>query len=59
VDTGADDAVLVAAARANPEVFKLLYRRYVNAVYRDCYVRLGRPEAAEDVTSEEFLQALA
>jgi RNA polymerase sigma-70 factor (ECF subfamily) len=59
IDAGADDATLVAAARANPEVFKLLYRRYVNAVYRYCYVRLGSPEAAEDVTSEVFLRALA
>jgi RNA polymerase sigma-70 factor (ECF subfamily) len=59
IDAEADDAVLVAAAQTNPEVFKLLYRRYVNAVYRYCYVRLGSREAAEVVTSEVFLRALA
>jgi RNA polymerase sigma-70 factor (ECF subfamily) len=54
-----DDAVLVAAARADRQAFRLLYERYVGPVYRFCYIRLGNREAAEDATSEVFLKALA
>ena len=60
VDSGvyADDA-LVAAARADPQQFALLYERYVGPIYRYCYVQLGSQAAAEDATSEVFLKALA
>jgi RNA polymerase sigma-70 factor (ECF subfamily) len=51
--------VLVAAARADRQAFRLLYQRYVGPVYRFCYIRLGSREAAEDATSEVFLKALA
>lgn len=56
---GDDDTVLVARAKADPASFALLYRRYVTAVYRYCYHRLGSAEAAEDATSDVFLKALA
>jgi len=56
---GADDADLVAAARANPAAFAPLYARYLQPVYRYCYLRLGERAAAEDATSEVFLKALA
>jgi RNA polymerase sigma-70 factor (ECF subfamily) len=55
----ADDAVLVATARANPQTFTLLYARYLDPVYRYCHVRLGSREAAEDATSEVFLKAFS
>ncbi len=55
----ADDADLVAAARANPAAFAPLYARYLQPVYRYCYLRLGERGAAEDATSEVFLKALA
>ena len=55
----AEDAALVAAAKVNPRDFALLYERYVGPVYRYCYVQLGSRTAAEDVTSEVFLKALA
>ncbi len=55
----ADDACLVAAARADPRAFGPLYERYVALVYRYCYIQLGEASAAEDVTSEVFLKALA
>jgi RNA polymerase sigma-70 factor (ECF subfamily) len=54
-----DDAALVAAARSNPHAFGPLYERYVEPVYRYCYVRLGCREAAEDATGEVFAKALA
>jgi len=55
----ADDAALVAAARRDPQAFALLYDRYADAVYRYCLVRLGSRPAAEDVTAQVFLSALA
>lgn len=54
----AADAVLVVAARANPQAFTFLYLRYVQSVHRYCYLKLGNREAAEDATSEVFLKAL-
>lgn len=59
VDTGAEDAVLVAAARVNRQAFRPLYERYVHLIYRYCVVRLGSRDAAEDATSEVFLKAVA
>ncbi|HEV8639079.1 MAG TPA: sigma-70 family RNA polymerase sigma factor [Chloroflexota bacterium] len=53
-----DDAVLVAAARADPRAFARLYERFLGPVYRYCHVRLGTREAAEDATSEVFLKTL-
>lgn len=57
-DAGPDDVALVAAARANPQAFTLVYRRYLQPVHRYCYLRLGSQDAAEDATSEVFLKAL-
>lgn len=54
-----DDEELVAAALRDPARFTALYTRYLDPVYRYCYVRLGSHEAAEDATSEIFLKALA
>ncbi|HEY8477612.1 MAG TPA: sigma-70 family RNA polymerase sigma factor [Chloroflexota bacterium] len=53
------DDRLVAAAQADPRAFAALYERYLERVYRYCYLRLGDREAAEDATSEAFLKALA
>jgi RNA polymerase sigma-70 factor (ECF subfamily) len=55
----ADEAALVAAARADPRAFAALYRRHVDPVYRFCYRRLGGSEAAEDATAQVFAKALA
>jgi RNA polymerase sigma-70 factor (ECF subfamily) len=54
-----EEATLVAAAKRDCQAFALLYRRYVEAVYRYCYRRLGSREEAEDATSQIFIQALA
>ncbi len=53
------DAVLVAAARAEPREFVALYDRYFHRVLG--YVRMRVPDAAtcEDVTSQVFTTALA
>lgn len=53
-----DDA-LVSAAQADPQRFVDLYDRYVDPIYRYCYVRLGAKEDAQDATSDVFLNALS
>ena len=53
------DAAVVARAQADPNAFAVLYRRYVDPVYRYCYRRLGGAEAAEDATALVFTKALA
>lgn len=53
-----DDAALVAAALADRCAFALLYRRYLDPVYRYCHRRLGGREAAEDATALVFTKAL-
>jgi RNA polymerase sigma-70 factor, ECF subfamily len=55
---GSEEAALAAAALVQPEAFTFLYDRYVARIYAYCYVRLGHREAAEDATSDVFLQAL-
>jgi RNA polymerase sigma-70 factor (ECF subfamily) len=54
----ASDAALAAAARNNPAAFVPLYERHVTQVYRYCFFKLGQREAAEDATSQVFLEAL-
>jgi RNA polymerase sigma-70 factor (ECF subfamily) len=54
-----DDARLAAGAKRDPAAFAALYRRYVDAVYRYCYHRMGTREQAEDATSQVFLKVLA
>lgn len=47
------------AARLDRQAFGRLYDRYVLAIYRYCYGRLGSREEAEDATSLVFSRALA
>ena len=51
-----DDA-LAARALHDPEAFTLLYRTCALDVYRYCYRRLHDREAAEDATSQIFINA--
>lgn len=55
----ASDEQLAAAAQRDLQAFTLLYERYLERIYRFCYNRLGDRQAAEDATSDVFLQALA
>ena len=62
IETGTDadeEADLVARAKEDLAAFAPLYGRYLPAVYRYCYTRLGDREAAEDATSQVFTRALA
>ncbi len=51
------DAVLAGRAIRDAEAFTTLYRAYALDVYHYCYRRLGNREAAEDATSQIFINA--
>jgi RNA polymerase sigma-70 factor (ECF subfamily) len=53
-----EDAALILAARRNPEAFAALYDRYVQAVYRYLYGRVGSIPDAEELTAQTFLSAI-
>lgn len=53
-----DDALLAVAAKEDYAAFDALYRRYVQRVYRYCYVQCGNEQDAEDLTAQTFLAAL-
>ena len=54
-----DEAALVGAAQNDPAAFAPLYERYVDAIYRYAYRRVGNHAEAEAVTSQTFQQAIA
>jgi RNA polymerase sigma-70 factor (ECF subfamily) len=49
---------LVQRAIGDKDAFALLYRTYVDSIYRYCYRRLRNREAAEDVTQTVFERAI-
>lgn len=49
---------MVAEARKNPEAFADLYDRYIHRVFRYILYRTGDEMAAEDLTSQVFLDAI-
>jgi RNA polymerase sigma-70 factor (ECF subfamily) len=52
-----EDRTAVERSLAHPDSFALLYQKYVTHVYRYCFRRLRDHQAAEDVTSQIFLNA--
>ena len=54
----ADDELAERAIAGDAEAFGGLYDRYVDAVYRYVYYRVGDQAEAEDVTSDVFFKAL-
>lgn len=56
---GIDEAALIERARRGErEAISALYRRYVQAIYRYLYYRVGDDQTAEDLTAEVFLRAV-
>jgi len=51
------DDTLVVKAHEDVEAFAILYKRYVQRVYRYLYTRVRDPEDAEDLTSQVFIEA--
>jgi len=61
VRTDGDDARPVRSEDTLPvpaDGISDLFQTYVQPIYRYCYGRLGRREAAEDATSQTFVNAL-
>lgn len=56
IDDESDDALAVRALH-DPEAFTILYRTHALAVFRYCDRRLHDREAAEDATSQTFINA--
>jgi RNA polymerase sigma-70 factor (ECF subfamily) len=52
-----DDESLVERARTDRDAFDLLYRRYVESIYRYCNRRLNDDERAADATAQVFARA--
>ena len=53
-----EEAVLVEAARHDPEAFAALYQRYLTPLYRYLYRRLSNAHDAEDLTTQVFIDVL-
>lgn len=53
------DRSAVEAARRDPRAFEALYRKYVAQVYNFALYELRDPHAAEDLTAQVFMRALA
>ena len=53
-----EDELLLHEIQQNPDVFAILYRRYLPRVYRYLYFKTGDADEAEDLTSQVFLAAL-
>ena len=51
-------ALVTLAQQGDGEAFGQIYDRYVDAVYRYLYYRVGSAPLAEDLTSETFVRAL-
>jgi RNA polymerase sigma-70 factor, ECF subfamily len=51
-------ALVTLAQQGDGEAFGQIYDKYVDAVYRYLYYRVGSPQLAEDLTSETFVRAL-
>jgi RNA polymerase sigma-70 factor, ECF subfamily len=56
--TEVDETGLARAAVTEPQLFDLLYRRYVGDVYRYCFAHTGSHADSEDLTAQIFLAAL-
>ncbi|KXK08409.1 MAG: sigma-70 family RNA polymerase sigma factor [Candidatus Dojkabacteria bacterium] len=41
--------------KSDVDAFETIYRRYVSAVYRSVYIKVGKKEWAEDIVSETFM----
>lgn len=52
-----DEGEIVRAAQHDPAAFLLLYRHYLEPIYRYLYQRAGNTPAAEDLTARTWLAA--
>lgn len=53
-----DETAILEACRSDPAAFSTLYHRYLMAMYRYVYFRVGSRAETEDLVSQVFLAAL-
>ncbi len=53
-----EEQVWVEKAQANPQHFEVLYKAFLEEIYRFVYYKTSAREVAEDLTSQIFMQAL-
>ncbi|MGB7337329.1 MAG: sigma-70 family RNA polymerase sigma factor [Phototrophicaceae bacterium] len=53
-----DDDQVIALIPDNPDAFEVLYKRYVQQIYRYCLKRTSNVQIAEDLCSEIFITVL-
>lgn len=56
--TLSEERFLVEQAQADPQQFDLIYRQFVDEIYRFIYYKTNAKETAEDLTAQVFMQAL-
>lgn len=56
-DIAQETQLIRHAAAGDPDAFARLYDKYVDAVYRFVFLRLGDEHNAEDLTSQVFIKA--
>lgn len=56
--TRAEEKVLVEQAQKDPLQFDVLYRAFIDEIYRFIFFKTSSKEVAEDLTSQVFMQAL-
>lgn len=54
-----DDSLLRRANTGDKAVISEIYHLYVDSIYQFCRLRLGNPQAAEDITSTVFTKLIA
>jgi len=54
-----DEQALVGEAKRNPEAFGYLYDLHFSRIYAYIYRKVGDRQAAEDLTADTFMKALA
>ena len=57
INRESDESKIIKAARQDPKAFGLLYKLYVEQVFRYLYSRIGNVHDAEDITAQTFLIA--
>lgn len=53
-----EESKIIKEACRDTHAFSSLYRKYVQQIYRYLYNRVGQVAAAEDLTSQVFMQNL-
>lgn len=52
-----ENALVIHAIAGDSEAFGVLYKRYMDAIYRYVYFRVSNAQEAEDLTEEVFVKA--